>query len=135
MLEDHPTQHSVLVSRTAIAITDSGDEAEDVDALILYPDLADLWVSPNDPVLHARASPTWFQKTSKKLVERKTSNDRCKTCLACTEVKKKTCIRLKTLPCYGCAHGHTCRAQLPCDKWLEIDKARHYAQFSVQLDN
>ena len=43
MSEDHPTQHSILVSRTAIALTDSEDEAEDVDALALYPDLDDLW--------------------------------------------------------------------------------------------
>ena len=130
MLEDHPTQHSLLISSTAIAYTDSEDE--DDDALLLYPGLHDPWVSTHEPVLHAGASPTWLQRINKRLGSHKTSDDRCKKCKACLGVLKNTCAKQNTSPCGGCLKNHTCWGQLPCERWSETEKARHYAQFSLQ---
>ena len=130
MSEDHPTQHSLLISSTAITYTDSEDE--DDDALVLYPGLDDLWVSTQDPVLHARASPTWLLRINKRLGSRKTSGDRCKTCNACLGAQKITCLKQNTSPCGGCLKNHTCWGQRPCERWSESEKARHYTQFALQ---
>ena len=131
MEDEDPVQVSVLISSTQ----QREDSSEEEDSLIKFPDLARHWVSTESLKDYARSSGSWWRTISGNLGERKTANNRCGLCQPCLDTTKSTCKKKGELSCIGCLNRNTCWGQSPCETWTEVEKARHYAQFSLQAYN
>ena len=64
-MSEATTQHSVLVSATALVHSDPKDDED--DAFLDYPGLASPWVSNSELRLHARGSDSWFKRITNRV--------------------------------------------------------------------